>query len=35
MTAFDLYSIGHSNVPAKRFIAMLRAAGVNAVADVR
>ena len=35
MTGFDLYSIGHSNIPAERFVAMLRAAGVNAVADVR
>ncbi len=35
MTAFDLFSIGHSNIPAERFTAMLRDAGVNAVADVR
>jgi uncharacterized protein (DUF488 family) len=35
MSAFDLFSIGHSNVPAERFIAMLRAAEVNAIADVR
>lgn len=35
MTAFDLYSIGHSNIAAERFVAMLRDAGVNAVADVR
>ena len=35
MTAFDLFSIGHSNIPAARFTAMLRAAGVDAVADVR
>ena len=35
MTAFDLYSIGHSNIAAERFVAMLRAAGVNAVADLR
>jgi uncharacterized protein (DUF488 family) len=35
MTAFDLFSIGHSNIPADRFIAMQRAAGVNVVADVR
>jgi uncharacterized protein (DUF488 family) len=35
MTAFDFYSIGHSNIAAERFIAMLRAAGVNAIADVR
>lgn len=35
MTAFDLFSIGHSNIPAERFVAMLRDAGVTAVADVR
>ena len=35
MLAFDLFSIGHSNIPADRFIGMLRDAGVNAVADVR
>jgi uncharacterized protein (DUF488 family) len=35
MTAFDLFSIGHSNIPADRFIAMQRAAGVNVIADVR
>ncbi|HXW42760.1 MAG TPA: DUF488 domain-containing protein [Xanthobacteraceae bacterium] len=35
MTAFDLYSIGHSNMTAERFLAMLGAAGVDAVADVR
>jgi uncharacterized protein (DUF488 family) len=35
MTAFDLYSIGHSNIAAERFVAMLRDAGVNAIADVR
>jgi uncharacterized protein (DUF488 family) len=35
MTAFDLYSIGHSNIAAERFVAMLRGAGVSAVADVR
>jgi uncharacterized protein (DUF488 family) len=35
MTAFDLFSIGHSNIPAERFIALLRDAGVGAVADVR
>ena len=35
MTAFDLYSIGHSNIPAQRFVAMLGAAGVHAIADVR
>ncbi len=35
MSAFDLFSIGHSNIPADRFVALLRDAGVNAVADVR
>lgn len=35
MSAFDLFSIGHSNIPADRFIAMLRETGVDAVADVR
>jgi uncharacterized protein (DUF488 family) len=35
MTAFDLFSIGHSNIPAERFIALQRAAGVTVVADVR
>ena len=35
MTAFDFYSIGHSNIPAERFVAMLRSAGVSAIADVR
>jgi uncharacterized protein (DUF488 family) len=35
MTAFDLFTIGHSNIPADRFVAMLRGAGANAVADVR
>ena len=35
MTAFDLFSIGHSNIPAERFIALQRSAGVTAIADVR
>ena len=35
MMPFDFTSIGHSNVPAERFVAMLRAADVSAVADVR
>jgi len=35
MTAFDLYTVGHSNVAAERFIAMLRAQRVSAIADVR
>jgi uncharacterized protein (DUF488 family) len=33
--AYDLFTIGHSNIPADRFVAMLRAAGVEAIADVR
>jgi len=35
MTTFDFYSIGHSNIPAERFVGLLRAAGVHAIADVR
>jgi uncharacterized protein (DUF488 family) len=35
MTTFDLFTIGHSNIPAPRFTAMLRAAGADSVADVR
>jgi uncharacterized protein (DUF488 family) len=35
ISAFDLFSIGHSNIPADRFVALLRDAGVDAVADVR
>jgi uncharacterized protein (DUF488 family) len=35
MTAFDLFTIGHSNIPAQRFIALLRGAGVDAIAEVR
>jgi uncharacterized protein (DUF488 family) len=35
MAAFDLFSIGHSNIPAERFLSMLTGAGVNAIADVR
>ncbi len=35
MSAFDLFSIGHSNIPADRFVALVRDAGVTAVADVR
>jgi uncharacterized protein (DUF488 family) len=35
MPAFDLFTIGHSNIPAERFVAMLHAAGVNAIAEVR
>jgi uncharacterized protein (DUF488 family) len=33
--SFDLFSIGHSNIAAERFIALLRDAGVDAIADVR
>ena len=32
---FDLLTIGHSNHPAERFLALLKDAGVTAVADVR
>jgi uncharacterized protein (DUF488 family) len=32
---YDLFTIGHSNIPADRFVAMLREAGVEAIADVR
>jgi uncharacterized protein (DUF488 family) len=35
MTACDLFSIGHSNLSAERFLAMLQGAGVNAIVDVR
>jgi uncharacterized protein (DUF488 family) len=35
MQSFDLFSIGHSNIPAERFVAMLRNVGANAIADVR
>ena len=35
MAAFELFSIGHSNSPIGRFIALLIETGVNAVADVR
>jgi uncharacterized protein (DUF488 family) len=35
MIRFDLFSIGHSNLAAERFTAMLCAAGADAVADVR
>ena len=33
--SFDVFTIGHSNVPIDRFVALLRQAGVTAVADVR
>lgn len=35
MAEFDLFSIGHSNIPAEHFVRMLRGAGVTAIADVR
>jgi uncharacterized protein (DUF488 family) len=35
MAEFNLSSIGHFNIPAERFVKMLRGAGVDAVADVR
>jgi len=35
MSSFDLLSIGHSNVSADRFLAMLQNAGVSGVVDVR
>jgi uncharacterized protein (DUF488 family) len=33
--AFDLFTIGHSNHPIERFLALLRGAAVTAVVDVR
>jgi uncharacterized protein (DUF488 family) len=33
--SFDLFSIGHSNIPAARFVAMLRDRGIDSIADVR
>ena len=33
--AADLLTIGHSNLPADRFIALLKDAGVSAIIDVR
>src|SRR5580693_7844212 len=35
MSPRDLLSIGHSNIPAERFRALLQGAGVEAIADVR
>ena len=35
MKTFDFYSIGHSNIPAERFMALLHAQNVTAIADVR
>jgi uncharacterized protein (DUF488 family) len=33
--SFDLFSIGHSNIAAERFLASLRDVGVDTIADVR
>jgi uncharacterized protein (DUF488 family) len=33
--AFQLLTIGHSNLPVERFVALLEGAGIGAVADVR
>jgi uncharacterized protein (DUF488 family) len=35
MPLFDLFSIGHSNLPAERFLALLQGAEVSMIADVR
>ena len=35
MQSFDLFSFGHSNLPIQRFLAILQAAGVSGIADVR
>jgi uncharacterized protein (DUF488 family) len=35
MRSFDLFSIGHSNLPAERLLALLQEAGVTMIADVR
>ena len=32
---FDVLTIGHSNLPAERFMGLLTSAGVTAIADVR
>jgi uncharacterized protein (DUF488 family) len=34
-TAFDLFTVGHSNHPIERFIELVRGAGITAIADVR
>src|SRR5262245_49070311 len=34
-SAFDLFTIGHSNHPIERFLDLLRGSGVTAIADVR
>jgi uncharacterized protein (DUF488 family) len=33
--AFDLFTVGHSNHPLERFLALLKGAGVEAIIDVR
>jgi uncharacterized protein (DUF488 family) len=33
--SFDLFSIGHSNIAAERFLALLRDVGVDTIVDVR
>lgn len=35
LSDFDLLTVGHSNLPAERFLALLKGAGVSLVADVR
>src|SRR5262249_62042755 len=35
MPSYDLLTIGHSNLAAERFMALLTSAGVSAIADVR
>ena len=35
MQTFDLFSIGHSNIAAERFLGLLRTASADAIADVR
>jgi len=35
MPTFDLLTIGHSNMPADRFVGLLRSGGVDTIADVR
>jgi len=35
VSAFDLFTVGHSNIPIERFVVLLQRSGVTAVADVR
>jgi uncharacterized protein (DUF488 family) len=35
MASFDLFTIGHSNIPIERFVGLLQQPGVTAIADVR